>query len=205
MDLIERTGARLLVDQLLIQGVNQVFCVPGESYLGVLDALSDFGAAVRLTVNRHESGSVFMADAYARLTGQPGVAFVTRGPGASNAAIGIHNARQDSTPLVLFIGQVDTEHLGREATSGDLYLFVSRDRIRAKVLWWDGTGLCIFAKRLEQGRFAALWGRVRDGQVELSSAELALFLEGCHEVGRRPLSPPAVSPHRKVYFGAARG
>jgi acetolactate synthase-1/2/3 large subunit len=115
MDLIERTGARLLVDQLLIQGVNQVFCVPGESYLGVLDALSDFGAAVRLTVNRHESGSVFMADAYARLTGQPGVAFVTRGPGASNAAIGIHNARQDSTPLVLFIGQVDTEHLGREA------------------------------------------------------------------------------------------
>ena len=115
MDLIERTGARLLVDQLLIQGVNQVFCVPGESYLGVLDALSDFGSAVRLTVNRHESGSVFMADAYARLTGQPGVAFVTRGPGASNAAIGIHNARQDSTPLVLFIGQVDTEHLGREA------------------------------------------------------------------------------------------
>jgi len=115
MDLIERTGARLLVDQLLIQGVNQVFCVPGESYLGVLDALSDFGSAVRLTVNRHESGSVFMADAYARLTGQPGVAFVTRGPGASNAAIGIHNARQDSTPFVLFIGQVDTEHLGREA------------------------------------------------------------------------------------------
>jgi acetolactate synthase-1/2/3 large subunit len=115
MDPTERTGARLLVDQLLIQGVNQVFCVPGESYLAVLDALRDVASAVRLTVNRHESGSVFMADAYARLTGQPGVAFVTRGPGASNAAIGIHNARQDSTPLVLFIGQVDTEHLGREA------------------------------------------------------------------------------------------
>jgi acetolactate synthase-1/2/3 large subunit len=115
MNPAERTGARLLVDQLLIQGVNQVFCVPGESYLAVLDALRDVAAAVRLTVNRHESGSVFMADAYARLTGQPGVAFVTRGPGASNAAIGIHNARQDSTPLVLFIGQVETEHLGREA------------------------------------------------------------------------------------------
>lgn len=93
------------------------------------------------------------------------------------------------------------EHLGRQATSGDLYLFVSRDRVRAKVLWWDGTGLCIYAKRLEQGRFAALWGRVRDGQVELSAAELALFLEGCLEVGRRRLSPLAVDPHRKVYFG----
>jgi acetolactate synthase-1/2/3 large subunit len=114
-DLVERTGARLLVDQLLIQGVNHVFCVPGESYLGVLDALHDAGAAIRLIVNRHESGSVFMADAYARLSGQPGVVFVTRGPGASNAAIGIHNARQDSTPLVVFIGQVGTGHLGREA------------------------------------------------------------------------------------------
>jgi acetolactate synthase-1/2/3 large subunit len=115
MGLIEQTGARLLVDQLLIQGVNHVFCVPGESYLGVLDALHDVAAAIRLIVNRHESGSVFMADAYARLTGQPGVVFVTRGPGASNAAIGIHNARQDSTPLVVFIGQVGTDHLGREA------------------------------------------------------------------------------------------
>jgi len=114
MGLVERTGARLLVDQLLIQGVNQVSCVPGESYLAALDALHDC-PSVRLVVNRHESGSVFMADAYARLTGQPGVAFVTRGPGASNAAIGIHNARQDSVPLVLFIGQVGTAHLGREA------------------------------------------------------------------------------------------
>jgi acetolactate synthase I/II/III large subunit len=115
MSLEQRTGARLLVDQLLIQGVNQVFCVPGESYLAVLDALHDVGAAIRLIVNRHESASVFMADAYARLTGQPGVAFVTRGPGASNAAIGIHNARQDSTPLIVFVGQVDTGQLGREA------------------------------------------------------------------------------------------
>jgi acetolactate synthase I/II/III large subunit len=115
MDPVERTGARILVDQLLIQGVNHVFCVPGESYLDVLDALHDADAAIRLIVNRHESGSVFMADAYARLAGQPGIVFVTRGPGASNAAIGIHNARQDSTPLVVFVGQVDTEHLGREA------------------------------------------------------------------------------------------
>jgi acetolactate synthase-1/2/3 large subunit len=115
MSITERNGARLLVDQLLIQGVNHVFCVPGESYLGVLDALHDVSAGIRLVVNRHESGSVFMADAYARLTGQPGVVFVTRGPGASNAAIGIHNARQDSTPLVVFIGQVGTDFAGREA------------------------------------------------------------------------------------------
>ena len=92
------------------------------------------------------------------------------------------------------------EHLGRDATNGDLYVFVSRDRLRAKVLFWDGTGLCIYAKRLEQGRFAALWGRLREGQIELSSAELALFLEGCREVGRRPLSPPAVDPQRKVFI-----
>lgn len=94
------------------------------------------------------------------------------------------------------------EHLGAEATSGDLYLFVSRDRTRAKVLFWDGTGLCVYAKRLEQGRFTALWSRLRDGQVELSSAELSLFLEGCREVGRRRLSPPPVDPERRIYRGS---
>jgi len=94
------------------------------------------------------------------------------------------------------------DQLRAEATSGDLYLFVSRDRTRAKVLWWDGTGLCVYAKRLEQGRFAALWSRVRDGQVELSSAELSLFLEGCREVGRQRLSPLPVDPKRKIYSGS---
>jgi len=111
---MNRTGARLLVDQLLIQGVNHVFCVPGESYLGVLDALHD-ARTVKLIVNRHESGSTFMAEAYAKLTGQPGVAFVTRGPGATNAAIGIHTAFQDSTPLVVFVGQVGNDFVEREA------------------------------------------------------------------------------------------
>jgi len=109
-----RTGARVLVDQLLLQGVNQIFCVPGESYLDVLDALVD-SPSIRVVVNRHESGSTFMAGAYARLTGQPGVAFVTRGPGACNAAIGIHHAAQDSLPLVLFVGQSPTGSLEREA------------------------------------------------------------------------------------------
>ena len=109
-----RTAARLLVDQLKIQGVNHVFCVPGESYLAVLDALYD-ARSIRLIVNRHESGSTFMADAYAKLTGQPGVAFVTRGPGATNASIGVHSAFQDSTPMVLFVGQVGNDFVEREA------------------------------------------------------------------------------------------
>lgn len=110
-----RTGARLLVDQLLIQGVDHIFCVPGESYLPVLDALADHTDRIRLIVNRHESASCFMAEAYGKLTGQAGVAFVTRGPGATNAAIGIHTAQQDSTPLVVFVGQVGSEAVGREA------------------------------------------------------------------------------------------
>jgi len=109
-----RTGARILVDQLLVQGVNHAFCVPGESYLAVLDALHDT-RGIRLIINRHESGSTFMADAYAKLTGQPGVAFVTRGPGATNASIGVHTAYQDSTPIVLFIGQVGSDMVEREA------------------------------------------------------------------------------------------
>jgi acetolactate synthase-1/2/3 large subunit len=110
-----RSAARILVDQLLIQGVNHAFCVPGESYLAVLDALYDSREQIRLIVNRHESGSTFMADAYAKLTGQPGVAFVTRGPGATNASIGVHTAFQDSVPMVLFIGQVGNDFVEREA------------------------------------------------------------------------------------------
>ncbi|MDH5209470.1 MAG: thiamine pyrophosphate-binding protein, partial [Burkholderiaceae bacterium] len=110
-----RSGARLLVDQLLIQGVNQAFCVPGESYLAVLDALYEAREMIKLVVNRHESAATFMADAYAKLTGQPGVAFVTRGPGASNAAVGIHTSFQDSTPVVVFVGQVGNEFADREA------------------------------------------------------------------------------------------
>jgi acetolactate synthase-1/2/3 large subunit len=109
-----RTGARVLAEQLLIQGVNHLFCVPGESTVPVLDALMD-APGLRIVVNRHESGSAFMACGYARLTGQPGVAYVSRGPGACNAAIGVHSARQDSLPLVLFVGQSPTTFLEREA------------------------------------------------------------------------------------------
>jgi acetolactate synthase-1/2/3 large subunit len=99
-----RTGARLLVDQLLVQGVNHVFCVPGASCLPVLDALRD-SRSIRLVVNRHESGSAYMAEAYARLTGQPGVALVSGAAAAASAAVGVHAAFEGSTPMVLFVAQ----------------------------------------------------------------------------------------------------
>ncbi len=90
------------------------------------------------------------------------------------------------------------EQLGHDPSNGALYLFVSRNRIRAKVLMWDGTGLCLYAKRLEEGRFAPLWGRQVDGEVTLSMSELALYLEGCQEVGRRQISPPEIDPNRQI-------
>ena len=90
------------------------------------------------------------------------------------------------------------EELGRDPLDGSLYLFVSRNRIRAKILVWDGTGLCLLAKRLEEGRFAPLWGREQDGEVCLSMSELGLYLEGCEEVGRRRISPLEIDPNRKI-------
>src|SRR5579863_5224435 len=108
-----RTAAEVLVDQLRIHGVQHVFCVPGESYLAVLDAFYDSGLTV--TVCRQEGGAAMMAEAVGKATGRPGVCFVTRGPGATNASPGIHIARQDSTPLVMFVGQVARDMREREA------------------------------------------------------------------------------------------
>src|SRR5437660_8944782 len=110
-----RTGGRILVDNLLLQGVELAFCVPGESYLEVLDSMYDVRDRLRLIVCRHEGGAAYMAEAYGKLTGRPGIVFVTRGPGASNAAIGIHTAAQDSTPLIVFVGQVGSDFADREA------------------------------------------------------------------------------------------
>jgi acetolactate synthase I/II/III large subunit len=108
-----RTAAEVLVDQLRVHGVRHVFCVPGESYLAVLDAFHDSDLAI--TVCRQEGGAAMMAEAVGKVTGRPGVCFVTRGPGATNASPGIHIARQDSTPLVMFVGQVAREAREREA------------------------------------------------------------------------------------------
>jgi len=109
-----RTGGRILVDQLLAQGCDRVFCVPGESYLAVLDALHD-SPEIDLVVARQEGGVGFMAEADGVMAGRPGIAFVTRGPGATNASIGVHVAMQDSTPMILFIGDVARGDRDREA------------------------------------------------------------------------------------------
>jgi acetolactate synthase-1/2/3 large subunit len=107
--------AGALVAALLAQGVRRVFCVPGESYLSVLDALYATQGAIEVIVCRHEAGAANMAEAHGKLTGEPGVCFVTRGPGATHASIGVHTARQDSTPMILFIGQVAAADKEREA------------------------------------------------------------------------------------------
>src|SRR6266704_2844622 len=108
-----RTGGEVLIDQLVIHGVQHVFCVPGESYIAALDAFHDRDIAI--TVCRQESGAAIMAEAMGKLTGRPGICFVTRGPGATNASSGLHIAQQDSTPLILFVGQIAREYREREA------------------------------------------------------------------------------------------
>jgi acetolactate synthase-1/2/3 large subunit len=108
-----RTGGQILVDQLVAQGVERVYCVPGESYLAALDALYD--ASVHVTITRQETGAAIMALSAGRLTGRPGICFVTRGPGAMNAAHGVHIAEHDSAPMILFVGQVERAMRGRGA------------------------------------------------------------------------------------------
>jgi acetolactate synthase I/II/III large subunit len=108
-----RTGGQILIDQLVAQGVERVTCVPGESYLAALDALHD--SPIDVMICRAEGGAAMMAEAYGKLTGRPGICFVTRGPGSTNASHGVHIAMQDSTPMILFVGQVDTGMREREA------------------------------------------------------------------------------------------
>lgn len=108
-----RHGGQILVDHLKAEGIRRVFSVPGESFLAALDGLYESG--IENVVCRHEGGAAMMAEAHAKLTSEVGIAFVTRGPGATNASSGIHIAQQDSTPMILFVGQIDTGHRDREA------------------------------------------------------------------------------------------
>lgn len=110
----QSTGGQILIDSLRVHGVERVFCVPGESYITALDALRD-APEIDLVVCRHESGAAMMAEAYGKMTGSPGICFVSRGPGATNASAGVHIACQDSTPMILFVGQVARGMLDREA------------------------------------------------------------------------------------------
>jgi acetolactate synthase-1/2/3 large subunit len=110
-----RSGGQILVDQLVIHGADMAFCVPGESYLEVLDALHDAAPRLRLINARHEAGAANMAEAYGKLTGRPGICLVTRGPGACHASVGVHTAFQDSSPMILLVGQVGRDMMDREA------------------------------------------------------------------------------------------
>jgi acetolactate synthase-1/2/3 large subunit len=111
---ISRTGGQVLIEALKINSVDRVFCIPGESFLAALDALYDT-PEIALTICRNEGGASYMAEAYGKLTGRPGICFVTRGPGATNASCGLHVAMQDSTPMILLIGQVARKDMDREA------------------------------------------------------------------------------------------
>ncbi len=110
-----RPGGQILIDCLRLHGVDTAFCVPGESFLASLDALHDVPDDIHLVVCRQEGGVANMAEAWGKLTGRPGIGFVTRGPGATNASVGVHTAHQDSTPMILFVGQVARHMVEREA------------------------------------------------------------------------------------------
>lgn len=109
------TGGQALIEALVANGSNLAFGVPGESYLAALDALHDAEDSIRFITCRHEAGAANMAEAHGKLTGQPGICFVTRGPGATHASIGLHTAFQDSTPMIILIGQVASDQVEREA------------------------------------------------------------------------------------------
>ena len=114
-NLIPQTAGHLLVQCLVEQGVTHAFGVPGESFLAVLDGFHKYRERIQFVINRQEGGAAFMAEAHGKLTGRPGICFVTRGPGATNASIGVHTAFQDSTPMVLFVGDVASDTRDREA------------------------------------------------------------------------------------------
>lgn len=127
----KRSGGNILIESLRVHGVKKIFCVPGESYLDALDALTD-ADDIRVVTCRQEGGAAFMAEAYAKLTGHTGICFVTRGPGACNASIGVHTAMQDSTPMILLVGQVARDQMGREAFQEVEY----RDMFRPPFTKW---------------------------------------------------------------------
>ncbi|MFQ6553596.1 thiamine pyrophosphate-binding protein [Aestuariibius insulae] len=189
----ERHGGQILVDHLKAFGVRRVFCVPGESFLAALDGL--YGSGIETVVCRHEGGAAMMAEAHGKLTGAPGVAFVTRGPGACNASAGIHVARQDSTPMVLFVGQIARGHRDREAFQEVDYraMFAPLAKWVAEV---DET------ERLPE-YIARAWRIAtsgRPGPVVLALQEDVL--SGVVETTDRPVPPVDIPPD---YRGAAEG
>ena len=181
-----RTGGQILVDQLALHGVELAFGVPGESYLAVLDALHD--ADLRLIVTRHEAGAANMAEAYGKLTGRPGVCLVTRGPGATHASVGVHTAFQDSTPMLLLVGQVARGAAGREG-----FQEVDHTRFFGPLAKW-ATQIDSAARIPEvTARAFAVATSGRPGPVVLALPE-DMLTETADVSDARPHRPPAASP-----------
>ena len=204
-DLKTRHGGRILADALAAQGVRVAFGVPGESYLPVLDGLHDLREQIKFIVCRQEGGASYMAEAYGKLTGEPGVLFVTRGPGATNGAIGVHTAFQDSTPMVVFIGQVPNEFAEREAFQeidyrrmyGQLAKWVAQiDRVER------------IPEYLSHAFHTACAGR--PGPVVLALPEDMLFAQAAvadvpkHHTVRPAPSPAEMEQVRKLFDAAQR-
>jgi len=165
-----RTGGQVLVDQLELNGADLAFCLPGESYLPVLDALYD--SPIRLITCRHEQGAANAAEAYGKLTGRPGICLVTRGPGATQAAVGVHTAKQDSSPMILLVGQVPRAFRGREAWQELDYERVFGDIAKAA---WEIDSAERIPEHMAEGFSVALLGR--PGPVVLALPEDVLAEE----------------------------
>src|SRR5918994_1532599 len=181
-----RSGGRILVDQLELNGVELAFCLPGESYLPVLDALHD--SPIRLITCRHEQGAANAAEAYGKLTGRPGICLVTRGPGATQAAVGVHTARQDSSPMILLVGQVPRAFRGREAWQELDYVQVFGGIAKAA---WEVGSTADVPEAMAEAFSIALSGR--PGPVVLSLPE-DMLAEEVDVADAARVEPAAVEP-----------
>ena len=182
-----RTGAELLIDALRQNAVERIFCIPGESYLAALDALYD-RSEISLIVCRNEGGAAYMAEAEGKLTGRPGVCFVTRGPGATNASGGLHVAYQDSTPMILLIGQVARRDLDREA-----FQEIDYRRMFGQVTKW--TAQVDAADRVPEylNRAFSIATSGRPGPVALALPE-DMLTDASNAPDAGPWQPPRISP-----------
>ncbi len=204
-DLKTRHGGRILADALAAQGVSIAFGVPGESYLPVLDGLHDLREKISFIVCRQEGGASYMAEAYGKLSGEPGVLFVTRGPGATNGAIGVHTGLQDSTPMVVFIGQVPNEFAEREA-----FQEVDYRRMYGQMAKWVAQIDRVerIPEYVSHAFHTACAGR--PGPVVLALPEDALFAEAAvadvpkHHVVRPAPAPRQMDEVRKLLDSAQR-
>ena len=196
-DLKTRHGGRILVDALVAQGAKLAFGVPGESYLPVLDGMHDVREHLSFIVCRQEGGASYMAEAFGKLTGEPGVLFVTRGPGATNGAIGVHTGLQDSTPMVIFIGQVPNEFAEREA-----FQEIDYRRMYGQMAKWVAQIDRVerIPEYVSHAFHTATAGR--PGPVVLALPEDTLFAEAAvADVPRYHKVRPAPSPHEMQELG----